>query len=303
VRTITEITLLFTVTVTVSKNIVLTFLSIAATPKVKASIIVNWLSCGERKIGWCSVVVPPEVVLLTLTSYSIMVGPSSIRSSTTSATQFDHPFGPHITITRKDLSSSTLAYQRLLSASKSYTNSTLSLANSSSELASALDECSRLKGSHESSSQLQALSGLYYLISSYNQVLADSFWKDFSIPLLNHFDVYNAANFERSLTNEKLLAEKSKVLKDTEMRNLKNGRKKERDLNSFRKALNELQEQVEEIDRLKSDYYHELLQSEEECWKLVMEKVSLFADDRGSNVGARVGDGSHSFDKPLRLLA
>lgn len=204
-----------------------------------------------------------------------MPGPSSIRSSSTQQTTFDNSaFGPSITITRKDLSNSTLAYQRLLSASKAYTQDTLNLSNSSSELASALDECSRLKGSHESSSQLQALSGLYYLISSYNQVLADSFWKDFSIPLLNHFDSYNQNNVERSMVNEKLLMEKSKVLKEMEMKNLKNGRKKERDLNSFRKALNELQQQVEEIDRIKSDYYHELLQSEEECWKLVMEKVS-----------------------------
>lgn len=204
-----------------------------------------------------------------------MPGPSSIRSSSTQQTTFDNSaFGPSITITRKDLAASTLAYQRLLSASKAYTSDILSLSSSSSELASALDECSRLKGSHESSSQLQALSGLYYLVSSYNQVLADSFWKDFSIPLLNHFDLYNATNIDRSITNEKLLSEKSRVLKEMEMKNLKNGRKKERDLNSFRKALNELQQQVEEIDRIKSDYYHELLQSEEECWKLVMEKVS-----------------------------
>lgn len=45
------------------------------------------------------------------------------------------------------------------------------------------------------------------------------------------------------------------------------------DLDTFRAALTILQHQVSELDRLKADYYGEVLAHEEETWDLVMGKV------------------------------
>ena len=45
------------------------------------------------------------------------------------------------------------------------------------------------------------------------------------------------------------------------------------DLDTFRAALSILQHQVSELDRLKADYYGEVLAHEEETWDLVMGKV------------------------------
>ncbi len=47
------------------------------------------------------------------------------------------------------------------------------------------------------------------------------------------------------------------------------------DLNSFRAALNLLQQQVAELDHTKAEYYTEVLTHEEETWDFVLGKVAL----------------------------
>ncbi len=151
----------------------------------------------------------------------------------------------------------------------------LSMAKASSDLACALETCARVKGAHESGPGLQAASGLHFLKSNYEQVLCDTFWKDFSIPLLSHYDTYRSACTDRQVQNDKAVSEKSKELKEAEARNNRAGRKKERDLNSFRRALAELQAHVDAIDELKGQYYNEVLDAEQEVWSFIESKVAL----------------------------
>lgn len=200
--------------------------------------------------------------------------PSSPTLSATTHASLDFPCAPHLLITRADLRSSLAAYERLLAASKAYTAAMQRMAGASADLACALEECARVKGAHDAGPGLQAASGLHFLMGNYGQVLADAFWKDFSIPLLSHFDTYRAACAERQLAHEKAVAEKSRALREAEARNLKTGRRKERDLQSFRRALAELQAQVDGLDELKGQYYHEVLESEEEVWEFILSKVS-----------------------------
>lgn len=221
-----------------------------------------------------------------------MPGPSSVRdlpvpgSPALSATSSN--IGPHLPphlrpsliVTRKDQAASLDAYESLLTSSKSYTQALLSLANASNEFAHSLQECSRLKGAHKIGSQLQAASGLEYLISNHSKLLADSFWKDFSIPLLESFDDYRRNGAERLLSHEKVMAQRSKELKDCEEQNLRgaaNARRKggkERDLGTFRKALEELQRLVDGLDEERAGHYVEVLAAEEEEWDKVSNRVS-----------------------------
>ena len=98
---------------------------------------------------------------------------------------------------------------------------------------------------------------------------------------------------ERSQAYERVLREKSQVIRDTEMRNMN---RKERsmclyinlkiqlsfwslsssftDLQSFREALAILQRQVDELDKLKISHYEEIIEHEEEVWDVVQGKVS-----------------------------
>lgn len=220
-----------------------------------------------------------------------MPGPSSLRdipvpgSPALSATSSN--IGPHLPphlrpsliVTRKDQAASLNAYEALLASSKAYTQALLSMANASNEFAGALQECSRLKGAHKIGSQLQAASGLEYLVSNHSKLLADSFWKDFSIPLLESFDDYRRNNAERLLSHEKVMAERSRELKECEEKNLRgaaNAKRrggKERDLGSFRRALEELQRLVDGLDEERAAHYVEVLAAEEEEWDKVSIKV------------------------------
>ncbi|EST06971.1 hypothetical protein PSEUBRA_003600 [Kalmanozyma brasiliensis GHG001] len=203
------------------------------------------------------------------------VPPSPSLSTTTRASLLDFPSRPAILVTRADLRASLAAYEALLASAKAYTSAMLSMSKASSDLACALETCARVKGAHDSGPGLQAASGLHFLKSNYEQVLCDTFWKDFSIPLLSHYDTYRSACTDRQVLHDKAVAQKSKELKEAEARNNRAGRKKERDLNSFRRALAELQSHVDAIDELKAQYYNEVLDAEQEVWSFIESKVAL----------------------------
>lgn len=209
------------------------------------------------------------------TGQSFQPAPPSPSLSTTTRASLDFPSRPSVLITRADLRTSLAAYESLLASAKSYTSAMLSMAKASSDLACALETCARVKGAHESGPGLQAASGLHFLKSNYEQVLCDTFWKEFSIPLLSHYDTYRSSCTDRQVLHDKAVSEKSKELKEAEARNSRAGRRKERDLNSFRRALAELQSHVDAIDELKAQYYNEVLDAEQEVWSFIETKVAL----------------------------
>lgn len=182
---------------------------------------------------------------------------------------------PHLFVRRADLGASLAAYERLLAAIKSYTTATLTMSNASSELAAALEECSAIKGAHTCGEKLQAAGGLHYLKSNYEQVLCDTFWKEISIPLLSNLDTYKATVQERQILHERTVSEKSRILKDIERKNQREGRRRERDLSSFRSMLSELQTHVDYLETLKLQHYNEVLEYEENAWEYISSKVAL----------------------------
>lgn len=202
--------------------------------------------------------------------------PSPTMSAHTTATNIGLPFArlPAQLINRTDLRNSLSAYETLLTASKAYTQALIALGSASSELAVALESCSRLKGGHKVGSGLLAASGVHHMASNSWSILADTFWKDTSIPLMEHHDLYVQACTERTIQHEKAITQKSRLLNEAERRNQKESKSKiGRDLHSFRRALLELQKHVDDLDEEKARYYADVLEGEEECWTFVQEKV------------------------------
>lgn len=193
---------------------------------------------------------------------------------------------PSTIVTRKDQISSLNAYEGLLTASKAYTQALLALSTASNDFAFALQDCARLKGSHKVGPQLHAASGLEFLVASHSKLLADGFWKDFSIPLLEAFDSHRAAVAERQMAHDRVMAERSRELQECEEKQLRGAAKKrgkERDLGSFRKALEELQRLVNGLDEERATHYVDVLGAEEEEWDRVANRV-------GSKAGYHLND-------------
>ncbi|WFD41515.1 hypothetical protein MPSI1_000145 [Malassezia psittaci] len=182
---------------------------------------------------------------------------------------------PDVYIRRADIEGSIQAYEQLLQASKAYTSTMLAMSKASSDLAQAMEDCSQVKGAHACGPALQAACGLHYLKSNYEQVLCDTFWKEFSIPLLSQLDVYRSTVHERQMHHERAIAEKSQMLKQIEKKYQKENKRRTRDLNSFRLMLSELQEKVNDLEEIKTQHYSDALEYEEQTWEFVSSKVAL----------------------------
>ena len=85
---------------------------------------------------------------------------------------------------------------------------------------------------------------------------------------MDEFDAHKNRIADRQASYEKATQEKAILIRDTETRNIKLGRKKQRDLASFRRALTELQSHVNDLDNLKIDHYMEVYESEQEIWSV-----------------------------------
>ncbi|WVQ94753.1 hypothetical protein IAU59_001834 [Kwoniella sp. CBS 9459] len=200
--------------------------------------------------------------------------PSPTFSSTTTGSRVNLPEN-HALITRKDLRASILCFEELMAAAKAYRNALLAMSSATAALASAMEACSRVKGCRTSNSGLAGASGLQYLVSNHEQILADAVYRQFEIPLLEALDNYKLVTADRLASYEKALHEQSQKIRKTEAENLRHGRRRKRDLQSFRQALSELQRQVDELDALKAGYHEEVLEGEDEIWETVLNKVAF----------------------------
>ncbi|OCF34719.1 hypothetical protein I316_03762 [Kwoniella heveanensis BCC8398] len=200
--------------------------------------------------------------------------PSPTFSSTTTGSKVNLPEN-HALITRKDLRASILCLEDLMAAAKAYRNALLAMSSATAALASAMEACSRVKGCRSSNSGLAGASGLQYLVSNHEQILADAVYRQFEIPLLEALDNYKLVTADRLASYEKALHEQSQKIRKTEAENLRHGRRRKRDLQSFRQALAELQRQVDELDALKAGYHEEVLEGEDEIWETVLNKVAF----------------------------
>ncbi|KAK0518099.1 hypothetical protein OC835_007953, partial [Tilletia horrida] len=81
---------------------------------------------------------------------------------------------------------------------------------------------------------------------------------------------------------------------------MRTGRRKERNLSSLPRVLAELQTQVDSLDELKAQYYHEVIESEEEVWESILSKVSLMVRSQ-LEVSERIA--SKGSSDPVQRLA
>ncbi|THH33764.1 hypothetical protein EUX98_g388 [Antrodiella citrinella] len=200
--------------------------------------------------------------------------PSPTFSETTNASAMNFgPDGPEKIITRANLKASLQAYEELLSKCAAYRAALLTMSKATAAFADAMEICSGLKGpTYESGTRLQAASGLHHLMGNHWHLLADTMDKQVEKPLRSSLDTYRTVVNERSSTYEKALHEKSSIIRQTEMGNMK---KKGRNLQTFREALAILQRQVDELDDLKAQHYQDIVEHEEEVWDVVQGKICV----------------------------
>ncbi|KAI0771910.1 hypothetical protein BD413DRAFT_48272 [Trametes elegans] len=200
--------------------------------------------------------------------------PSPTYTETTNASVLNFgPDGPQKIITRSNLKASLQSYEDLLNKCATYRSALLTMSRATAGFADAMEACAGLKGpNYESGTRMQAAAGLHHLMSNHFHVMAETLDKQFEKPLRQHLENYRTVVNERSNSYEKALREKSRIIRQTEMGNMK---QKGRNLQTFREALAVLQKQVDELDELKARHYQEIVEHEEEVWDFVQGKVCL----------------------------
>ncbi|KAG0211039.1 hypothetical protein BGX28_008609 [Mortierella sp. GBA30] len=185
---------------------------------------------------------------------------------------------PAVIITRQDQQTSVDMFQVLLTNAKAYRLQMLALSKAAANFGYALEKIAHSKASVRDPSNvcssLQAAAGLHYLMSNHHQILSDTVYKQFEIPLLQHLDTHKA-NIEASEAQyERSMRDMSQKIKETEATSMQNGRKRQRDLLQFRQALTTLTMQVDELERIKLGYYFGNLESEQANLQLILQKTS-----------------------------
>ncbi|TFK93920.1 hypothetical protein K466DRAFT_537223 [Polyporus arcularius HHB13444] len=200
--------------------------------------------------------------------------PSPTFTETTNASVLNFgPDGPEKIITRANLKASLQSYEELLNRCATYRAALLTMSRATAGFADAMEACSSLKGpNYESGTRMQAAAGLHHLMSNHFHVMAETLDKQFEKPLRQHLENYRIVVTERSNAYERALREKSNIIRQIEMGNMK---AKGRNLQTFREALAVLQRQVDELDELKARHYQEIVEHEEEVWDFVQGKVCL----------------------------
>ena len=131
-----------------------------------------------------------------------------------------------------------------MAAAKAYRNALLAMSSATASFATAMEACarsarsssidaklkesSRVKGCRSANAAMLSGGGLQYLISNHEQILADTVYRQFEIPLLEALDHYKLITADRLVAYEKSLHEQSAKIRKTEAENHKVGRRRKR---------------------------------------------------------------------------
>lgn len=182
----------------------------------------------------------------------------------------------------KDLERSRDAYKTLLQAAKSYRHALASISISAGNLGSALEVCARLKEArnevlqdvsannghniwHEESAilgdeknctggTLLAASGVHQLIANRHQILSDTIYQKFEVPLMQEFDQWQRRVEEEEVKYQREAKTIVKEIRSIEKNGMKLRKSQKKDLNHFREQLAQLTQQIDTLTDLGSDH-------------------------------------------------
>jgi hypothetical protein len=200
------------------------------------------------------------------------------------------PRPPHAVLTKTDLEKSTAAYTSLLSTAKSYRQALATLSSAASSFGSALESCARLKEARAdilapspayagttTSDTLLATAGLQHLVANHHQILSETLYRSFEVPLLHELDKWRAAVSDEEEGYQSAAKAQSREIRRLEKEGLKlHHRQRRRDVAQFREHLVELTTKLDGLTALHADHARTLLrESQETSVRIVDASCSL----------------------------
>ncbi|KAI0883805.1 uncharacterized protein GGS22DRAFT_166134 [Annulohypoxylon maeteangense] len=192
----------------------------------------------------------------------------------------------HAVLTKSDLEQSQQAYSDLLATAKSYRIALSTLSTAASAFGSALESCARLKESRAdalgppggasltnsftakntcTADLLLSASGVHHLVANHQQILSETVYRSFEVPLLHELDRWRRAIEDEDETYKREAATRSREIRRLEKEGLKLHRQsRRRDVAKFREHLVALTGKLDGLTALHADHARSLLRDSQE---------------------------------------
>ncbi|ORX62651.1 hypothetical protein DM01DRAFT_1403114 [Hesseltinella vesiculosa] len=171
---------------------------------------------------------------------------------------------PAMPLSKQDLASSIQHHQDLLEAAQQYREQLAHLSKAAANFGLALEAMAKQKASMDAGQDLQAVAGLQFLISNHHHLLADTCYKVFEEPLAEQLEDHQKVIKTSQINYEHALQTISEKIRRTEAINLQQAKMGQRDLRQYRRTLQDLTRQVDELDQVKSGYYRHMQHVEQQ---------------------------------------
>lgn len=211
------------------------------------------------------------------------------------------PSMPHAVLTKSDLAASQHAYTELLTTAKAYRIALASLSTAASAFGSALESCARLKEARADSlalgsssagpggivvvtassgctaDPLLATAGVHHLVANHEQILSETVYRSFEVPLLHELDKWRRDVEDEEARYLAAVKRQSQDIRRLEKDGLKLHRQKgPRDVAKFRGHLVELTTKLDGLTALHGEHARTLLrESQDTSVKIVEASCSL----------------------------
>ncbi|KAF4985625.1 hypothetical protein FDECE_16429 [Fusarium decemcellulare] len=226
----------------------------------------------------------------------------SLASTANPLSQFHLPLPPpprpaHAVLTKADLELSQQAYSDLVSSAKAYRLALAALSTAASTFGSALEACARLKEARAepigpsgtanmsasfttkgtcTADMLMSASGVHYLVANHQQILSETVYRSFEVPLLHDLDKWQTVIDDEEETYKQKIKTQSREIKRLEKEGLKLHKQRRRDVGRFRAHLVELTTKLDGLTTLHADHARTLLrESQETSGRIVDASCSL----------------------------
>ncbi|OAA79196.1 IRSp53/MIM-like protein [Akanthomyces lecanii RCEF 1005] len=229
----------------------------------------------------------------------------SIASTANPMSQFNLPLPPpprpaHAVLTKADLDRSQEAYSDLVASAKAYRQALATLSTAASAFGTALESCARLKEARAepiggaaaggasmtasfttskgacTADTLMAASGLHHLIANHQQILSETVYRSFEVPLLHDLDKWQSVIDDEEETYQTKIKAQAREVKRLEKDGLKLHKQKRRDVARFRAHLVELTSKLDGMSTLHADHARTMLrESQDTSSRIVDASCSL----------------------------
>lgn len=214
----------------------------------------------------------------------------SVASTANPISQFNLPLPPaprpaHAVLRKADLERSQDAYADLLASAKAYRLALASLSTAASSFGSALEACARLKEARAepigpagasmtasfttargacTADTLLSAAGVHHLVANHQQILSETVYRSFEVPLLHDLDRWQTVIDDEEATYQDKIRAQSREVKRLEKEGLKLHRQRRRDVARFRAHLVELTGKLDGLTTLHADHARTLLRESQE---------------------------------------